>query len=69
MILLTWDELMRPAMIGEPVWSEGKHRWYLVADSALDNRSWVDLTDACGKITRIIEHDLRVYKLSKERGE
>ena len=68
MIPLTWDDLMRPGMIGEPVWSEWKRRWFLIADSALDNRSWLDLVDACGKVTRIIEHDLKVYKLSKERG-
>lgn len=63
---LTWSELMAVSLIGKPVWSEGKHRWYLVADSALDNRSWLDLVDACGKITRLGPHDLKQVRLYRK---
>ena len=63
---LTWDDLCRLDMIGEPVWSEEKRAWFLVADSALDNRSWVDLADACGKITRLGPHDLKQVRLYRK---
>ena len=63
--LLSWSNLMNPSIIGQPVWSIEKRKWFLIMDSALDNRSWVDLVDACGKTYRIIEHDLKKYKLSK----
>ena len=66
---LSWEELFSLEMIGRPVWSEEKRAWFLIADSALDNRSWVDLADACGKITRLGPHDLmqvRLYKREKK---
>ena len=62
---LTWEELFSLGLIGRPVWSEEKHAWFLIADSALDNRSWVDLADACGKITRLGPHDLKQVRLYK----
>ena len=63
---LTWDELFSLELIGRPVWSEEKRAWFLVADSALDNRSWVDLADACGKITRLGPQDLRQVRLYRK---
>lgn len=62
---LTWDELFCLEMIGRPVWSEEKREWMLLIDSALDNRSWVDLVDSSGKIIRIGPHDLEKYQLYK----
>lgn len=66
--LLTWDELFRLKMIGKPVWSAKKREWMLIIDSALDNRSWIDLVDASGKQFRMEPHDLEKYQLyRKER--
>lgn len=62
---LIWDELFCLEMIGRPVWSEEKRGWMLLIDSALDNRSWVDLVDSSGKIIRIGPHDLEKYQLYK----
>lgn len=64
--LLKWSDLIKPSIIGQPVWSIEKKEWFLVMDSALDDRSWIDLIDACGKTHRLIEHDLQKYKLYKE---
>ena len=62
---LTWDELFCLEMIGRPVWSEEKRGWMLLIDSALENRSWVDLVDSSGKIIRLGPHDLGKYQLYK----
>ena len=66
---LTWDELHSLAMIGAPVWSREKRCWYLITDSALDNRSWVDMIDAWGGRFRIVEHGLREYQLVQKKEE
>lgn len=63
---LTWDDLQETMMIGQPVWSKTKRCWYLVVDTSLDSRSWVELVDACGKQFRIIEHDLKDYQLARK---
>lgn len=60
---LSWDELFSLDMVGKPVWSAAKRSWMLIIDSALDNRSWVDLVDSSGKQVRIEPHGLKQYQL------
>jgi len=55
---LTWEELCRVDMIGEPVWNSGTRRWMLLIDSANDN-TWIDLVNHAGGLEHWIEHDLR----------
>lgn len=64
---LTWSELMQVLMIGQPVWSVEKRRWYLVTDSAMMHEDWLEIVDSDGKIHHLIEHDLKDYKLVREK--
>lgn len=66
-IPLSMDELCKPMMIGEPVFNSNTRAWMLVADSALDNSSWVDLVDHAGKIVRFGPHDVVKYPLYRMR--
>ena len=64
---LTWSELMAVSLIGKPVWSVEKRRWYLVCDSAMMHEDWLEIVDSDGKIHHLIEHDLKDYKLVKQK--
>ena len=66
---LSMDELCEPMMIGTPVWNSNTRAWMLVVDSALDNRSWVDLCDHCGKIVRYEPTDVKKFPLYRMRRE
>jgi len=68
-IPLSMDELVKPGMIGEPVFNSNTRKWMLVADSALDNSSWVDLVDHAGKIVRFGPHEVVKYPLYRMRHE
>lgn len=68
-IPLSMGELVKPMMIGEPVFNSNTRAWMLVADSALDNSSWVDLVDHAGKIVRFGPHDVVKYPLYRMRRE
>lgn len=68
-IPLSMDELCKPMMIGEPVFNSNTRAWMLIADSALDNSSWVDLVDHAGKIVRFGPHDVVKYPLYRMRRE
>jgi len=63
---LTWDELCRIDMIGEPIWNEGTRRWMLLIDSANDG-SWIDLVNHAGGKERWIGHDARKFPLYRMR--
>lgn len=62
---LTWDELCRIDMIGEPVWNSATRRWMLLIDSANDN-TWIDLVNHAGGVEHWIEHDLRKAPLYRK---
>ena len=62
---LTWDELCRIDMIGEPVWNWGSRRWMLLIDSANDN-TWIELVNHAGGREHWIEHDLRLALLYRK---
>lgn len=68
-IPLSMDDLCKPKMIGEPVFNSNTRAWMLVADSALDNSSWVDLVDHAGKIVRFGPHDVVKYPLYRMRKD
>lgn len=64
---LTWDDLCRLEMIGEPVWNSNTLRWMLIIDNASDG-TWIDLVNHAGGHEKWIEHDLRKNPLyRKER--
>ena len=44
---LTWDELCKLHMIGEPVWNSHTLRWMLLIDSAWDG-TWIELINNAG---------------------
>ena len=67
-LALTWDELCRIDMIGEPVWNGGTSRWMLLIDSGSDN-TWIDLVNHAGGRERWIEHDLRLAPLYRKPKE
>lgn len=62
---LTWHQLCN--MIDQPVWSMEKRRHYLVTDAALMHDDWLEIVDSDGKIHHLIEHDLKDYKLFREK--
>ena len=62
-IPLSMNDLCEPMMIGTPVYNSNTRAWMLVVDSALDNRSWVDLVDHCGKIVRYTPQDVVKFPL------
>ena len=62
---LTWDDLCRLEMIGEPVWNSATRRWMLLIDSANDN-TWIDLVNHAGGVEHWIEHDLRKAPLYRK---
>ena len=62
---LTWDELCRLEMIGEPVWNSRTTRWMLIIDSANDG-TWVDLINHAGGKEHWTEHDLRKNPLYRK---
>lgn len=68
-IPLTMEDLCKLEMIGEPVWNSNTREWMLVIDSALDNRSWVDLIDASGKPIRYDPHDVQKFPLYRMKRE
>lgn len=65
---LSWDELCRIDMIGEPVWNSGTRRWMLLIDSGSDN-TWIELVNHAGGRERWIEHDLRLAPLYRKPKE
>lgn len=62
---LTWDELCRIDMIGEPVWNLATRRWMLLIDSANDN-TLIELVNHAGGREHWIEHDLRLAPLYRK---
>lgn len=66
---LTWDELCRLDMIGEPVWNSNSLRWMLLIDNASDG-TWIELITHSGKHEKWIEHDAikrPLYRMKKEK--
>lgn len=55
---LSWDDLCRVGMIGEPVWNGKTKRWMLLIDSAADN-SWITLVNHAGGQEMWIELDVK----------
>ena len=66
---MTWTDLMLTGLIGNPLFESDRRRWYLVADSALDNDSWLDLVDDCGKIHRLEPLDIKRWHLHRRKGD
>jgi len=64
---LTPDELFSYKLIGTPLWWEEKKEWLLVTDSALDNRSWIQLHDAYGKSILIEQQGSKKYSLYRTK--
>ena len=62
---LTWNELCKLHMIGEPVWNSSTRRWMLVIDSAYDG-TWIELINHAGGHEKWIEHDLRKNPLYRK---
>ena len=50
---LFWGDLMGAEFIGQPIWDSIRREWFLVVDSALDNRNWLELVDSSGKQIKI----------------
>lgn len=65
---LTWEDLCRLEMIGEPVWNSNTLRWMLLIDSASDG-TWIELVNHAGGRERWIEHDLRLAPLYRKPKE
>ena len=65
---LTWDDLCRLEMIGEPVWNSNSQRWMLIIDSASDN-TWIDLVNHAGGKERWIGHDARKFPLYRMKKQ
>ena len=64
---LTWSDLCKLEMIGEPVWNSATRRWMLLIDSANDN-TWIDLVNHAGGHEKWIEHDTikrPLYRMKK----
>jgi hypothetical protein len=66
---LGMEDLCRLEMVGQPVWNSNAREWMLVIDSALDNRSWVDLIDASGKPIRYGPHEVVKFPLYRMKRE
>ena len=66
---LTWDDLCKLEMVGQPVWNSNTRQWMLLIDSSLDGRSWIDLIDNCGKTFRWMQIDAEMYPLYRMRRE
>lgn len=62
---LTWDELCKLHMIGEPVWNSHTRRWMLIIDSASDG-TWVDLVNHAGGKEHWMWYDLRKNPLYRK---
>ena len=63
---LSWDDLCRLEMIGEPVFNSNTRRWMLLIDSAADN-SWITLVNHAGGEEQWIEHDVQRFPLYRMR--
>ena len=63
---LDWDEMIRPELVGEPVWNSNTRKWYLVIDSALDG-SWAEMAGPAGERVRMEPHDLKKFPLYRMR--
>ena len=59
---LSWDDLMRLDMIGQPVWNSNTRRWMLVVDNDVMHGT-VDFVDDCGKAVRFEPHDVQKFPL------
>ena len=59
---VSWDDLCRVDMIGEPVFNSNTRRWMLLIDSAADN-SWITLVNHSGGQEQWIQHDVQRFPL------
>lgn len=62
---LTWDDLCKLHMIGEPVWNSHTRMWMLIIDSASDG-TWVDLVNHAGGKEHWMWYDLRKNPLYRK---
>lgn len=59
---VSWDDLCRMEMIGEPVFNSNTRRWMLLIDSASDG-SWIQLVNHAGGQEQWIQHDAQRFPL------
>ena len=59
---LTWSDLCKLEMIGEPVWNSNTLRWMLIIDNASDG-TWIELINHAGGHEKWIEHDAKKFPL------
>ena len=64
---ISWEDLCRLEMIGEPLWNSNTRRWMLLIDSASDN-SWIELITHSGSHEKWIEHDAQRFPLYRMKG-
>ena len=55
---LSWDDLCRVSMIGEPVWNGKTKRWMLLIDSGSGN-DWIQLVNHAGGQEMWLELDVK----------
>ena len=60
--LLSWDDITRLEMIGEPLYNSNTRKWMLMIDIAGD-RAWIELINDAGGHEKWIEHDLQKFPL------
>ena len=63
---ISWEELTKVGMIGEPVWNSNSRRWMLLIDSSND-RTWIELINDAGGHEKWIEHDAQAKPLYRMR--
>ena len=66
---LTWDELTKIQMIGEPVFNSNSRKWMLLIDSDGLQRAWIELLNDAGGHERWTEHDAQKFPLYRMRKD
>lgn len=65
---ISWDDLTKMEMIGQPVFNSNTRKWMLLIDSG-SFRDWIVLLNDAGGQEKWIEHDAQKYPLYRMRKE